>query len=70
MRERQIESEWIARTVNAPQWLEADPADPGVQRLFAAVPERDGRYLRVVCVETATEIRILSVFLDRRARPK
>ena len=70
MHERQIALDWVVQTVAAPQWSEVDPDDPEVRRLFSAVPERGGRFLRVVCVETATEIRILSAFLDRRARPK
>ena len=68
--ERQIGMDWITRTVVSPQWREIDARDPEVQRLFSTVPERGNRYLRVACVETATEIRILSAFLDRRARPK
>jgi hypothetical protein len=70
MSERQIEREWVVQTVTSPQWQEPDPGDPEVSRAFRAVPERGGRYLRVAYVETATEIRILSAFLDRRARPK
>ena len=70
MRERQIALEWIERTVLSPQWLEPDPDNAPAQRRFGRVLERDGRYLRVVCVETATEIRILTAFLDRGARPK
>lgn len=70
MGQRQIAAEWVERTVRRPQWLEADPADPEVWRAFAALVERDGRYLRVAFVVTPAEIRILSAFLDRRARPK
>jgi hypothetical protein len=70
MSERQIDPDWVTRTVLSPQWREADLGDPNVQRRFSALQERGGRYLRVACVETATEIRILSAFLDRRARPK
>lgn len=70
MEERLITTEWVERTVKRPQWVESDRTDPEVRRAFAALPERDGRYLRVAFVETPTEIRILSAFLDRRARPK
>ncbi len=70
MAQRQLAPEWIVRSIEAPQWLEPDPADPEVRRAFVSVPERGGRYLRVAYVETASEIRILSAFLDRRARPK
>ena len=70
MLERQIEADWVIRAVTSPQWREPDPGGPEVTRCFLALPERAGRYLRVACVETAAEIRILSAFLDRRARPK
>ncbi|HTM79246.1 MAG TPA: DUF4258 domain-containing protein [Devosia sp.] len=70
MRERAIELTWVERTVARPEWSEPDPLDDAVERRFAKVPERGGRYLRVACVETFTEIRILSTFLDRGAKPK
>jgi hypothetical protein len=70
MSERQIDPAWVTRTALSPQWREPNPDDPDVQRCFGAVQERGGRYLRVACVETATEIRILSAFRDRGARPK
>jgi hypothetical protein len=68
MTERNLHRDWIERAVRAPDWQEPDPHDPTASRLFAAVPERGGRFLRVACVETPTEIRILTAFLDRRAR--
>jgi hypothetical protein len=68
LEERGLSVALVERTVRAPDWRESDPSDPSVARLFAALPERDGRILRVACVETSTEIRILTAFLDRRAR--
>jgi uncharacterized DUF497 family protein len=68
MRERQLLKDWVEVTVRRPLWTEPDPAGNGTERRFAAVAERNGRYLRVVCVETADEIRIISAFLDRGAR--
>ena len=68
MAERNLDRSWIERTVRAPDWRESDPADPAVERRFAVLAERGGRVLRVACVETATEIRILTAFIDRRAR--
>ncbi|WP_420842227.1 DUF4258 domain-containing protein [Devosia lacusdianchii] len=70
IRQRDLDLEWIDRAVHAPDWEEVDPQDPEVARRFLAVPERDNRYLRVACVETPAEVRILSAFFDRRARPK
>jgi hypothetical protein len=68
MWERNLDRDWIERAVRQPSWGEADPVDPSATRLFAPIPERGSRILRVVVVETATEIRILTAFLDRRAR--
>jgi hypothetical protein len=68
LEERLLERGWIERAVFEPEWQETDPNDPSVNRRFVALPERGGRVLRVVLVESATEIRILTAFLDRRAR--
>ncbi|MBO6901097.1 MAG: DUF4258 domain-containing protein [Rhizobiaceae bacterium] len=68
LRERRLEREWIERAAQSPEWTESDRANPEAERRFRAVPERDGRILRVVCVETGSEIRIISAFLDRKAR--
>jgi len=68
--ERELLSEWVERVVRHPQWREVDPLDAEIVRHFGALPERGGRYLRVVVVETSREYRIVSAFVDRRARPK
>lgn len=65
--ERELEMDWIERTTRQPSWSRPDPR-PGIERRFRAVPEFGGRILRVACLETADEIRIISVFFDRRAR--
>jgi hypothetical protein len=66
--EREIDKAWVERTVRNPEWRGPNLGDQAVERRFRSVPERGGRFLRVVCVETEQEIRILSAFLDRRAR--
>lgn len=66
--ERELKSAWVESAATSPDWEQVDPTRPGVVRRFLAVPERDGRILRVALVETPEEIRILSAFLDRRAR--
>ena len=68
MAERELEPAWVERTVLEPEWREPDRARPQVERRFRSVPEREHRILRVACVETAADIRILSAFLDRGAR--
>ena len=68
--ERGLSREWVESIVRAPQWTEPAPDDSQVLRYFGPVPERGGRFLRVAVVETITEFRIVTLFLDRRARPK
>jgi hypothetical protein len=66
--ERNLDRNWVERTVWEPEWHHPDPYRPGVERRFRAIPEFGGRVLRVACLETADEIRILTVFFDRDAR--
>jgi hypothetical protein len=66
--ERELERDWIERTVADPDWSVADPRNPGIERRFRAIPEFGGRILRVACLENADEIRILTAFFDRDAR--
>ncbi|MHA6684956.1 DUF4258 domain-containing protein [Mesorhizobium sp. A556] len=70
MQERELEKAWVEETARAPSWVEADPIQDGVERRFRAVSARQGRILRVAVVETPEEMRIISAFLDRRARSK
>lgn len=67
MRERGLDAGWVATVALAPLWTAPDPRDPAVERRFGVVPERDGKIMRVACVEDALEIRIISAFLDRGA---
>ncbi|WP_047308253.1 DUF4258 domain-containing protein [Rhodopseudomonas palustris] len=67
---RRIEHSWIEQTIYEPSWIEQDPADPTVERRFRAVSEFGGRILRVACVETNSDIRVISALFDHRARRK
>ena len=66
--ERNLDRNWVEKTVSEPEWHYPDPYRPGVERRFRVIPEFGGRVLRVACLETADEIRILTVFFDRDAR--
>ena len=66
LRQRHLQREWVERVVRAPEWVDKSGDEP--ERRFRALPERDGRVLRVVCVETSADIRIITAFLDRDAR--
>ncbi|MGE3987988.1 DUF4258 domain-containing protein [Pseudorhodoplanes sp.] len=61
---------WIESAARNPDWTEPEPKDRALQRRFKSVPEAQGRILRVVCAETETTIRIISVMFDRNARRK
>jgi hypothetical protein len=69
LRERVIPFAWVERTARNPSWTEPEPADPTLQRRFATIPEFGDRALRVVCAETPSEIRVITVTFDRGARP-
>ncbi|MGE0502678.1 MAG: DUF4258 domain-containing protein [Rhizobiaceae bacterium] len=68
LEERKINRDWVETTLFTPDWDSIDPAAPEITRRYRPVPERDGRILRVVFVETPDEIRILSAYFDRGAR--
>jgi len=66
--ERGIDSLWIEQTAREPDWALADPERPEAERRFRTISEFGDRVLRVACVESATEIRVLTVFFDRGAK--
>ena len=68
MVERQLDRNWIERTAREPEWFHPDPRRAGVERRFRTIPEFGHRVLRVACIETEQEIRVLTVFFDRNAR--
>jgi len=68
LRERNIESEWVERTIIDPDAVESDPKHADRVRAFRALPERDGRVLRVVYVGSGEAYRVITLFLDRSRR--
>jgi len=66
--ERDLDPMWVEATVREPEWSSPDPQHLNVERRFRTIPEFNGRVLRVACLETADEIRIITVFFDRDAR--
>lgn len=67
LEERGIDVEWVRATVAEPERQDVDPKHPDRVRLYRRIPEHEGRWLRVVCVEAANEVRIVTAFFDRRA---
>lgn len=70
MEERAIDEAWVDRAARQSEWTEPEPNDPTAERRFAAIPEFGNRVLRVVCVETANTIRVITALFDRGARRK
>ncbi|MCG5246641.1 DUF4258 domain-containing protein [Methylorubrum extorquens] len=68
--ERAIERAWVERTLLSPESIEPDPIHPDRMRAFRALPERDGRVLRVVYVPIPSGARVVTMFLDRGRRRK
>jgi hypothetical protein len=68
LRERGLDRSWVERTIRSPVRQDRDPRDTGLMRAYAAVPERDGRIMRVVYKEMDRTILVVTTFLDRGAR--
>ena len=67
--ERELDRAWVERIVEGPAFQQPDPEDPELVRLFGPVPERGGRFLRVVVsFESEVRCRVVTVHLDRKAR--
>ena len=63
-----IQSQWVESCVREPDWVVADDARDGRERRFKVIKQFGDRILRVVCLENDTEIRIITVFFDRKAQ--
>ena len=66
--ERAIDLVWVEATIREPEIIEDDPIRLGVVRAFRRIPEREGRFLRVVYIRTDDTVRVLTVFFDRSRR--
>jgi hypothetical protein len=67
-RERGIEPSWIERALLSPTTTMPDRRDRDLVNALRAIPEREGRVLRVVYDPTVTPWRVVTVFFDRRER--
>lgn len=66
--ERELPLEWIVRTVENPEWTNADPENPALTRSYRTVQEAGGRVLRVVHRPDNGDILVITAFLDRGAK--
>ncbi|NJL07675.1 MAG: DUF4258 domain-containing protein [Methylacidiphilales bacterium] len=68
LREREVDPAWVEHTLAAPDQDEPDSDDPTLRRAFKAIPERDGRVLRVVYGRTDDTREVIIVFFERGRR--
>ncbi len=68
LQEREIDADWIGRAIEYPDVTERDANYPDRINVLKALPERNGKVLRVIYIDTGTERRVITAFLDRRRR--
>ena len=64
LQEREISEEWMWRTIDEPDRTERGV--DGNAHYIRAIPEHEGRFLRVVVNPHVQPKRIVTVFFDRR----
>jgi Domain of unknown function (DUF4258) len=65
--ERDIDPQWIEHVLRNPVFEEPDPRHPGAVRAYAPIAAFGNRMLRVVYYDNGIEIRVITLFFDRRA---
>jgi len=68
--EREIDPDWVLRTVENPVRTESDRDDPELTHFLARIPENGNRVLRVIVNDTVTPAIVVSLFFDRRLKKK
>ena len=68
LNERQIPLGWVERVLGQPMRLEADRHDPALRHALAAIPENDGRVLRVVYNDAVRPWQVVTAYFDRKER--
>jgi Domain of unknown function (DUF4258) len=62
---RNINEEWIERTIEKPEREGIDPKDKALNFAFRKIVEFDNRWLRVVYRRTEDQVKVITVFFDR-----
>jgi hypothetical protein len=65
--EREIPLDWIERVLRHPVLEEPDQRTPGAVRAYAPIAAFGNRMLQVVYYVSGSEIRVITLFFDRRA---
>jgi hypothetical protein len=66
LEKRQIQLEWLEKTLAAPEWTEKDMIDVELEHRLARIEEFGGRVLRVVVNAHAAPPRVVTAYFDRR----
>jgi hypothetical protein len=66
MSKRGVKPDWVADTIEQPDWTEPD-VQPGRIRSYKAISDFGGRILRVVHWTEGPDIVVLTVYPDRDA---
>jgi hypothetical protein len=66
LEEREIRTEWMERTLTAPELVLPDPDDAAVERRFRKIPEFGSRVLRVAVNTKVEPNRVVSKSLTAR----
>jgi hypothetical protein len=66
LEERRIESDWVVATINAPDWVRAQPDKT---YSFKAIASCGGKTLKVVHRTAGRDIFVITAHFDRNAKP-
>ena len=66
MAERGIERAWVERVLRAPEHVHVDRMDPSLTHALGRIAERGQRMLRVVYNASASPLRVVTAYFDRR----
>ena len=68
MEERRIALTWVEAVLARPETAEPDPLDPSLTRSYRAIPEAQGKVLRVVHRPEGANVLIVTAYFDRGRR--
>ena len=66
---RDLDIDWIERTISVADFARIDPHDPTLTRSFKSIAEAGRRILRVVHRPEGPDILVVTAHFDRDAKP-
>jgi hypothetical protein len=70
LEKRRIPREWMERVLFSPEWTEPDSLAAGLEHRLAPIGEFQGRILRVIVNVAVDPPRVITVYFDRRRKPR